>query len=54
MNKSLRYIALFAILPLFTVGMTTSFIPDADAKPGAGVGISKYGSDTDVCGLQLW
>lgn len=53
MNKSLRYIALLAILPLFTVGMTTDYFSDADAAKGAGVGTSKYGSSTGICGLQL-
>ena len=53
MNKSLRYIALLAILPLFTVGITTGSFTDAEALKGKGVGSSKYGSSTDVCGLQL-
>ena len=53
MNKSLRIIALFAILPLFTAGMTTGYFSDAEALKGSGVGTSKYGSGTDVCGLQL-
>ncbi len=53
MNKSLRYIALFAIIPLFTAGFGTDYFTDAEAKPGAGVGTSKYGSSTGICGLQL-
>ena len=53
MNKSLRYIAILAILPLFTAGMGTDYFTDADAIKGKGVGTSKYGSSTDVCGLQL-
>jgi hypothetical protein len=53
MNKSLRYIALLAILPLFTAGMTTDYFSDAEALKGSGVGTSKYGSSTDVCGIQL-
>lgn len=55
MNKSLRYIALLAILPLFTVGITTGSFTDAEAQAlkGQGVKSSKYGSNTDVCGLQL-
>ena len=53
MNKNLRYIALFAILPLFTAGMTTDYFSDADAAKGAGVETSKYGSSTGVCGVQL-
>ncbi|MDH3312412.1 MAG: hypothetical protein OEM28_04590 [Nitrosopumilus sp.] len=53
MNKSLKYIALLVILPLFTAGMTTDYFSDANAAKGAGVGISKYGSSTNICGLQL-
>jgi len=53
MNKSLRYIALLAIIPLFTTGLTTDYFTDADAIKGKGVGTSKYGSSTDVCGLQI-
>ncbi|BDQ31106.1 hypothetical protein NZNM25_01100 [Nitrosopumilus zosterae] len=53
MNKNLRYIALLAILPLFTTGMATDYFSDADAAKGAGVGTSKYGSSTGICGLQL-
>ncbi|MCE2505056.1 MAG: hypothetical protein J4F36_00995 [Nitrosopumilaceae archaeon] len=53
MNKSLRYIALLAILPLFTMGITTGSFTDAEAAKGQGVGSSKYGSSTNVCGLQL-
>jgi len=53
MNKSLRYIALLAIIPLFTTGLTTDYFTDADALKSKGVGTAKYGSQTDVCGLQL-
>ena len=53
MNKSLRYIALLAILPLFTAGMTTDYFSDAEALKSQGTGTSKYGSSTGVCGLQL-
>ncbi len=53
MNKSLRYIALLAIIPLFTTGLTTDYFTDADALKGKGVGTAKYGSSTDICGLQL-
>ncbi|MCH8915007.1 MAG: hypothetical protein IIA82_04085 [Thaumarchaeota archaeon] len=53
MNKSLRYIALLAIIPLFTTGLTTDYFTDADAIKGKGVGTSKYGSSTNICGLQL-
>ncbi|AFS82559.1 DUF7482 domain-containing protein [Candidatus Nitrosopumilus sediminis] len=53
MNKSLRYIALLAILPLFTAGMTTDYFSDAEALKSKGIGTSKYGSSTGICGLQL-
>jgi len=53
MNKSLRYIALLAIIPLFTTGLTTDYFTDADATKGKGVGTSKFGSSTNICGLQL-
>ena len=53
MNKSLRYIALLAILPLFTAGLGTDYLTDAEAVKGQGVGSSKYGSSTNICGLQL-
>jgi hypothetical protein len=53
MNKNLRYIAILAIIPLFTAGMATEFFTDAEALKGSGVGTSKYGSSTDICGLQL-
>ncbi len=53
MNKSLRYIAILAILPLFTAGLTTDYFTDAEALKSQGTGVSKYGSSTDVCGLQL-
>ncbi len=53
MNKSLRYIALFAILPLFTVGLTTDYFTDAEALKSKGVGTYKHGSSTNICGVQL-
>ncbi len=53
MNKTLKYVGLFAILPLLTVAITTNYVIDADALKGKGVGTAKYGSSTDVCGLQL-
>ncbi len=53
MNKSLRYIALFAILPLFTAGLTTDYFSDANALKSKGTSSSQYGSSTGVCGLQL-
>ena len=53
MNKSLRYIALLAILPLFTAGMTTDYFTDADAAKRLRCWNLKYGSSTNICGLQL-
>ena len=53
MNKSLRYLAILAILPLFTAGLGTNYFADVEALKGEGVGSSKYGSSTNVCGLQL-
>jgi len=53
MNKSLRYIALLAILPLFTAGMTTDYFSDAEALKSQGTGIAQYGSSTGICGVQL-
>ncbi len=53
MNKSLRYIALLAILPLFTAGMTTDYFSDAEALKSQGTGTPKYGSSTNICGVQL-
>ena len=53
MNKSLRYIAILAIVPLFTAGLTTDYFTDADALKSKGTGTSKYGSSTNICGLQL-
>ena len=52
MNKSLRYIAILAILPLFTAGLTADYT-DANALKSKGVGTSKYGSSTNICGIQL-
>ena len=53
MNKSLRYIALLAILPLFTAGVTTNYFSDAEALKSQGTSTSQYGSSTGICGLQL-
>ncbi len=53
MNKSLRYIAILAIVPLFSAGMATGFITEAEALKGQGVAVAKYGSQTGICGLQL-
>ncbi|HJJ23118.1 MAG TPA: hypothetical protein OQH54_05315 [Nitrosopumilus sp.] len=53
MNKSLRYIAILAIIPLFTTGLTTDYFTDANAIKSQGTGTSKYGSQTNICGLNL-
>lgn len=53
MNKSLKYAALLAVLPLFTVGLTAGYFEDANALKSKGTAILKYGSGTDICGLQL-
>jgi len=53
MNKSLRYIALLAILPLFTTGLGTDYFTDADALKSKGTATSQYGSSTNICGLDL-
>lgn len=53
MNKSLRYIAFLAIIPLFTTGLTTDYFTDADAIKSKGTRTSQYGSSTNICGLQL-
>ncbi|MCV0431450.1 hypothetical protein [Nitrosopumilus sp.] len=53
MNKSLRYIALLAILPLFTTGLGTDYFTDVDALKSKGTGTSQYGSSTGICGLDL-
>jgi hypothetical protein len=53
MNKSLRYIALLAIIPLFTTGLTTDYFTNADAIRSHGTATAQYGSATDICGLQL-
>jgi len=61
MNKSLRYIALLAIIPLFTAGLTTNYFTDAEAIKSQGsnapgrLGTSSYGSANNsiVCGDRL-
>ena len=53
MNKSLRIIAILAILPLFATGLGTDYFSDADALKSKGTGTSKYGSSTNICGLDL-
>ena len=53
MNKSLRYIAILAILPLFATGLGTDYFTDVDALKSKGTSTSQYGSSTNICGLQL-
>ena len=45
--------AILAIVPLLTAGLSANYVLDAHALKGQGVGTAKYGSATDVCGLQL-
>ena len=45
--------AILAILPLFAVSLTAYYVTDAHAAKAQGTPLPKYGSDTDVCGLQL-
>ena len=53
MNKNLRYLALLAILPLFTAGFTTDYFTDVDAIKSQGTTTSKFGSSTNICGIQM-
>jgi hypothetical protein len=56
MNENLKYLGLFAILPLLTVALTTDYIGEADAlTKSAGTGAKLYGSATSskVCGDRL-
>ena len=40
------------VIAIMVVGLLgTSFVPNAEAVKGKGVGISQYGSSTDICGL---
>ncbi len=51
-NKNLRYIAILAIIPLFTMGLTTDYFTDAEAIKSKCTATSQYGSSTYVCGFQ--
>jgi len=61
MNNTLKYIGLLAILPLFTVALTTNYVIEADAEKSEGskapgrVGAKSYGSKNNniVCGDRL-
>jgi len=51
--KSNLIFTVFFIIILFSGTIAPSIVIDADALKGKGVGISKYGKSTDICGLQL-
>jgi hypothetical protein len=55
MNANLKYLGFLAILPLLTVALTTDYIGEAEAAPGAGVGTKQFGAATKgkVCGDRL-
>ena len=56
MNKTLKYLGLLAVLPLFTMALTTDYvIEEADAIKSKGTASSQYGSATKfiVCGGVL-
>ncbi|MDH3611471.1 MAG: hypothetical protein OEM79_06895, partial [Nitrosopumilus sp.] len=53
MNKNFRYIAILAVIPLFTAGLTSDYFTEANALKSKGTGITKYGSSTNICGLQF-
>ena len=52
MSGILKYIAILAIIPLFTIGMSTTYFADVEALKGAGVSTNSYGSANNsiVCG----
>lgn len=51
MRKTSLVIFMAAITTVGILG--TSFTPDAEALKGKGVGVSQFGSSTDICGLVL-
>ena len=51
MTKTSLVVFMAAIMVVGVLG--TNVIPNAEALKGKGVGISQYGSSTDVCGLVL-
>ena len=55
MNKTLKYLGLLVLLPLFTVALTTNFVNDADAIKAQGKSTNQYGKATAsiVCGDRL-
>ena len=59
MNQKMKYIGLFAILPLAMIALAPELVNDAFAQPAEGspgqLSPSSYGSATDdiVCGASL-
>jgi len=55
MNKTLKYLGLLILLPLFTVALTTNLVNDVDALKAKGKTTDQYGSKTAniVCGDRL-
>ena len=51
MTKTSLVVFITAIMVVGVLG--TNIVPNAEALKGKGVGISQYGSSTDVCGLML-
>lgn len=51
MKKKLYYIAILAIITLFTAGMTSSYLEYANTLKSRGTGTMKFGASTDICGL---
>lgn len=51
--KGLTYVAVLLVLPLLTVGLTTGYFADANAAKSQGTPLPRFGSATDVCGIQL-
>ena len=51
MTKTSLVVFITAIMVVGVLG--TNIVPDAEALKGKGVGVSQYGSSTDVCGLML-
>jgi len=54
MNQKIKYVGLFAILPLFMVAMAPSYIVDANALLGLGVSVTNVpGATPDIQTLQV-
>ena len=52
-SKTLSILFMTTILMTAAVVASSGMMQDAEALKGQGVKSSKYGSDTDICGLQL-